>query len=100
VLIGGNRQYTATEMEAHMSEKETYYTIITDLWKLFREDYAVAGSEHTAESWLTLVGKYDTIFQQYRGTRFERYASEMIMAHVHELERIWKDNFFDGVTTE
>lgn len=80
--------------------KNQYYDIITQLWKFFRDDITVAGMEHSAESWLALVGKYDQIFQQVRGTRFERYAAEMITAHVHELERIWSDAFLNGVKTE
>lgn len=83
-----------------MSSKQSYYDIITKLWKLFREDISRAGTENDAETWLALVGKYDAIYKQYRGTQYERFAAEMILTHVHELENIWRRSFFEGVKTE
>ena len=80
--------------------KKQYYNIMTALWKMFREDIAKAGDEMDSETWLALVGKYDTIYKQYHGTPYERYASEMILAHVHELENIWRRAFFDGIKPE
>jgi hypothetical protein len=83
-----------------MDTKKTYFDITQSLWKMFKEDIEHAGTENDAETWLALVGKYDMIYKQYHGTPYERYASEMILAHVHELENIWRRAFFDGVKPE
>lgn len=80
--------------------KQAYYNIIISLWKMFKEDVDRISADMGHDSWLTLVGKYDTVYQTYRGTPYEHYAAEMVMAHVHELEAIWRRRFFEGIPTE
>lgn len=82
------------------NSKQTYYDIMTALWKMFREDIAHAGADNDDKTWLALVGKYDSVYQTYRGTPYEHYAAEMILAHVHELEAIWRRDFFEGIKAE
>lgn len=83
-----------------MDAKKTYFDITQTIWKMFKDDIVHAGTENDSETWLALVGKYDAVYKQYRGTPYERFAAEMITTHVHELENIWRRQFFDGVKTE
>lgn len=74
-----------------MEEKKEYYGIITEIWKLFRK-YIDTVSEITSATdkrWEKICNDFDAI-EAGAPEHMKRYAGEMVLLHVDELERKWR----------
>lgn len=74
-----------------MDEKKAYYGIITEIWKSFRNDLeTVAGITDPEDArWTEIVERYEAI-ERNAPQGLKRYAGEMVLMHVRELEDKWR----------
>ena len=74
-----------------MDEKKEYYGIITEIWKAFRKhiDTAVDIKSATDERWEKICDDFDAI-EANAPEHMKRYAGEMVLLHMDELERRWR----------
>ena len=71
--------------------QKDYYSIIGEIWKTFRK-YIGTVSEITSTTdprWKTICDDFDAI-EASAPEHMKRYAGEMVLLHVDELERRWR----------
>ena len=71
--------------------QKDYYSIIGEIWKTFRK-YIGTVSEITSATdprWKTICDDFDAI-EASAPEHMNRYAGEMVLLHVDELERRWR----------
>lgn len=74
-----------------MEEKKEYYGILSEIWKLFRTHIAtVADIKSATDSrWAKICNDFDSI-EKNAPAHLKRYAGDMVLLHVDELERRWR----------
>ena len=74
-----------------MNEKKEYYKILTEIWKMFREDMESVKSIESAndKAWTEMVARYEAIADNVpRETK--AYATDMMLVHAKALEDMWR----------
>ena len=71
--------------------QKDYYTIIGEIWKLFRMHINTISeiTSATDTRWKTICDDFDRI-EASAPEHMKRYAGEMVLLHVDELERRWR----------
>lgn len=71
--------------------QKDYYTIIGEIWKLFRKhiDTVADIKSATDARWKAICDDFDAI-EASAPEHMKRYAGAMILLHVDELERRWR----------
>ena len=74
-----------------MDEKKDYYGIITEIWKAFRKHIGTVSeiTSATDPRWQAICDDFDAI-EASAPAHMKRYAGDMVMLHVDELERRWR----------
>jgi len=74
-----------------MDEKKEYYGIITEIWKAFRKHIGTVSeiTSATDTRWKAICDDFDAI-EASAPEHMKRYAGEMVLLHVDELERRWR----------
>ena len=74
-----------------MDEKKEYYGIITEIWKAFRKHIGTVSeiTSATDPRWKSICDDFDAI-EANAPEHMKRYAGEMVLLHVDELERRWR----------
>lgn len=68
---------------------KTYYQIITDTWKMFKED--VQTIRPNTEYLEVVTGRYIAYEQKWKYTPYWSFAGRECSAKLQEIERIWKE---------
>jgi len=71
--------------------QKDYYMIIGEIWKLFRKhiDTVSEITSATDTRWKEICDDFDRI-EAGAPEHMKRYAGEMVLLHVDELERRWR----------
>ena len=71
--------------------QKDYYTIIGEIWKLFRKHIGTVSeiTSATDTRWKEICDDFDRI-EASAPEHMKRYAGDMVMLHVDELERRWR----------
>jgi hypothetical protein len=71
--------------------QKEYYTIIGEIWKAFRKHIGTVSeiTSATDEKWKAICDDFDAI-EASAPEHMKRYAGEMVLLHVDELERRWR----------
>ena len=71
--------------------QKDYYTIIGEIWKLFRKHIETVSeiTSATDEKWKAICDDFDAI-EASAPEHMKRYAGAMVLLHVDELERRWR----------
>ena len=71
--------------------QKDYYTIIGEIWKLFRKHIGTVSeiTSATDPRWQAICDDFDRI-EASAPAHMKRYAGDMVMLHVDELERRWR----------
>ena len=71
--------------------QKDYYAIIGEIWKAFRKHVDTVNSitSATDERWEKICDDFDVI-EASAPEHMKRYAGEMVLLHVDELERRWR----------
>ena len=74
-----------------MDEKKAYYGIVTDIWKAFRKHLNTVDAITDAQDprWDEIVRDFERI-EADAPPELKKYAGDMILLHVDELERRWR----------
>ena len=74
-----------------MDTKKEYYAILSEIWKLFRTHINTVSqiTSATDPRWKTICDDFDAI-EASAPEHMKRYAGEMVLLHVDELERRWR----------
>ena len=74
-----------------MNEKKEYYKVLTEIWKMFREDMETVKAIRSAndKAWTNMVARYEAVADNApRETK--AYANDMMLVHVKALEDMWR----------
>ena len=74
-----------------MNEKKEYYKVLTEIWKMFREDMESVKNIESAndKAWTDMVARYEAVADNTpRETK--AYATDMMLVHVKVLEDMWR----------
>ena len=74
-----------------MDEKKDYYGILTEIWKAFRKhiDTVSEITSATDERWRDICNDFTRI-ESAAPPHLKKYAGDMVLLHVDELERRWR----------
>lgn len=74
-----------------MDEKKAYHDIITSIWKLLKAHMDTVDDIKSADDprWAKICNDFDAI-EAGAPEHMKRYAGEMVLLHVDELERRWR----------
>lgn len=74
-------------MQQKIEKGTEEFTLFMDFWKLHQDFY----EPRTEDEWYQVVNGSDVMFKKYKGTKLEHFAKELIMAHMNECERKYKN---------
>ena len=71
--------------------QKDYYSIIGEIWKTFRKHIGTVSeiTSATDPRWKTICDDFDRI-EASAPAHLKRYAGDMVLLHVDELERRWR----------
>ena len=71
--------------------QKDYYTIIGEIWKLFRTHLTTIETITDCQDakWAQIVSDFEKV-EANAPPELKRYAGEMVLLHVDELERRWR----------
>ena len=74
-----------------MDEAKAYYKIVTEIWKAFRTYLATVAdiTDPADPRWKQIVESFERI-EEGAPESLKRYAGDMVLLHVDELERKWR----------
>lgn len=74
-----------------MDEAKAYYKIVTEIWKAFRTHLATVAdiTDPADPRWKQIVESFEQI-EEGAPEHMKRYAGDMVLLHVDELERKWR----------
>ena len=74
-----------------MDTKKEYYAILSEIWKLFRTHLTTIETITDCQDsrWSQIVSDFEKI-EESALPELKRYAGEMVLLHVDELERRWR----------
>ena len=74
-----------------MDTKKEYYAILLEIWKLFRTHLTtIEGITDCQDArWSQIVSDFEKV-ETDAPPELKRYAGEMVLLHVDELERRWR----------
>ena len=74
-----------------MDTKKEYYAILLEIWKLFRKHINTVSdiTSATDARWKEICDDFEKI-EESAPPELKRYAGEMVLLHVDELERRWR----------
>lgn len=74
-----------------MDTKKEYYAILSEIWKLFRTHLTTIETitDCRDAKWAQIVSDFEKV-ETDAPPELKRYAGEMVLLHVDELERRWR----------
>ena len=74
-----------------MDIAKEYYKILTDIWKTYKKHLPEIEQviDYDSPIWKTICDDFDAI-EDSAPEHMKRYAGEMVLLHVDELERRWR----------
>ena len=74
-----------------MDTAKEYYKILTDIWKTYKKHLPEIEQviDYDSPTWKTICDDFDAI-EASAPEHMKRYAGEMVLLHVDELERRWR----------